>query len=147
MPEGQQYNPSIEKHVETTGVNIGRLKDTDLTREVADYEKDYMEDLVRQDPDASDTPEFRNELADERASQLIATEAADGPSLATAAARAASWELFDGDKPEDMAARRIEAAVGKAKETIVQYNQIQKKATTVRHDMITPNEAPEDEPE
>lgn len=51
MPEGYSYDPTIEENMTTSGINTGRLRNTELTREIADQDNWTRDHVGETDPD------------------------------------------------------------------------------------------------
>lgn len=124
MPEGQGYDPTIEEHMHTTGINTGRLQNTELTREIADQENWTRDHGGETDPDR-----FARTKIIEESMQGNLPDAQD-VYMATPN-EAMGWS------PDEVASRRqalqeqFDKAVDHATATAEQYDQLQSQAKNI----------------
>lgn len=73
MPEGQQYNPEVEKNFVTEGQNKGRMRNTGFTQEKGDQQNELYTEMVNE---RGLSPKAAAKYADEQMSPDIAEDVA-----------------------------------------------------------------------
>jgi hypothetical protein len=116
--EEPKYHPAVEKIMETSGPDIGRVKDVEVAGDLA-----VTEELLRSSPYGEESPERTADVVDRRNKYRVAKEAADTHDLDSMVAHVAidhyPGKIMDG---------RVAAAHADTKAAVASYDQLVKDA-------------------
>lgn len=139
MAEVQKYNPIIEENMETKGINTGRLKNTDLTRDIADNihgfvdEQEKVKELLGPDSNLIvDIDDMTNEVA--RHAMAVNAAADKMPSVDSVTFSSEFDNSTDGSRIEKQH-KQLDEAADAAREAGTQYDELQDQAKAIRDDM------------
>lgn len=115
MPEGQQYDPVIEKHLETSGLDVGRFKNNELARDLARHQN------------AGTEPQ----MIDAMAKNSLAGKTIDQENIAAQMINALDVSPSSAEIERQFIHRELDSNLDRIPGVVEQYDELRTKAKTI----------------